>query len=208
MNIILADDHAVVRRGLRQIIDAQPGWRVVAEAADADDVLPVLRETAADLLVLDVSLGSRSGIDLLPGIRSEFPSLGILMLSMYDEQQYALHVLRAGASGYIQKDSSPDELVEAMRRVGTGHTYFSGAVMDQLAAEVVRGPSGKPHERLSGRELEVFRLIAVGESVSEIARRLHLSVKTVSTYRARVLEKTGFRSNAELIAYAIRAGLV
>jgi two-component system invasion response regulator UvrY len=207
MNIIVADDHAVVRRGLQLIINAQSSWRVVAEVAAADDVLPALRNNAADLLVLDVALDRRSGIDLLPGIRSEFPSLPTLMLSMHDEEQYALHCLRAGASGYIQKDSSPEELVEAMRRVGTGHAYFSSAVMDQIATEIVRG-SGTPHERLSTRELEVFRLIASGQSVSDIAESLHLSVKTVSTYRTRVIEKTGFRTNADIITYAIRNGLV
>jgi DNA-binding NarL/FixJ family response regulator len=127
---------------------------------------------------------------------------------MYSEEHYAIHCLRAGAMGYIQKDSTPENLVEAMRRVATGHTYFSNAVTDQLAAEVFRGPSGQPHERLSARELEVFRLLASGKSVGEIAAMLHLSVKTVSTYRSRVLEKTGFRSNADIIAYAIRTGLI
>ncbi|HEX2836275.1 MAG TPA: response regulator transcription factor [Thermoanaerobaculia bacterium] len=208
MNIIIADDHSVVRRGLQQILSAQPAWRIVAEIAKADDVLPVLRTTRADLLILDVALDRRSGIDLLPNIRSEFPSLPVLMLSMYAEEQYALHCLRAGASGYVQKDSAPEQLIEAVRRVATGHTYFSSAVMDQLASEVVRGRAGEPHERLSARELEVFRLIAMGHSVSEIAESLHLSVKTVSTYRARLLEKTGFRSNAEIVAYAIRNRLV
>ena len=208
MNIVIADDHSVVRRGLQQIIGTQPPWKVVAEVTNADDVLPALRSVRADLLVLDVALGGRSGIDLLGNIRSEFPSLPVLMLSMYDEEQYAIPCLRAGAAGYIQKDSTPEDLIEAMRRVGTGHTYFSNAVGDQLAAEVLGRRTAPPHERLSTRELEVFRLLASGSSVSEIAAMLHLSVKTVSTYRSRVLEKTGFRSNAELIAYAIRTGLV
>lgn len=208
MNIIVADDHSVVRRGLLQIVGSQPGWRVVAEVASVDELLPTLRKTSADLLILDVSLDGRSGLDLLSTIRAEFPSLPILMLSMHAEEQYALHCLRAGASGYIQKDRSPEELIEAMRRVGTGHTYFSGVVMDQLAAELVRGPSGLPHHRLSTRELEVFRHIAQGRSVGEIAELLHLSVKTVSTYRTRVMEKTGFRTNADLITYAIRNKLV
>jgi len=208
MNIIVADDHSVVRRGLLQIVGSQPGWRVVAEVATVDELLPTLRKTSADLMILDVSLEGRSGLDLLSTIRAEFPSLPILMLSMHAEEQYALHCLRAGASGYIQKDRSPEELIEAIRRVGTGHTYFSGVVMDQLAAEFMRGPSGLPHHRLSARELEVFRHIAQGRSVGEIAELLHLSVKTVSTYRTRVMEKTGFRTNADLITYAIRNKLV
>ena len=208
MNIVIADDHSVVRRGLQQIIGTQPAWKIVAEVTNADDVLPALRRTSADLLVLDVAMGGRSGIDLLANIRSEFPALPVLMLSMYHEEQYAIPSLRAGATGYIQKDSTPEELIEAMRRVGTGRRYFSDAVAEQLAAEVLDGRSGAPHERLSGRELEVFRLLASGKTVGEIAAMLHLSVKTVSTYRSRVLEKTGFRSNAELITYAVRAGLV
>lgn len=208
MNIVVADDHAVVRRGLQLIISTQPSWRVVAEVATADEVIPALRNATAELLILDVALDRRSGIDLLPDIRSEFPSLPTLVISMHDEEQYALHCLRAGASGYIQKDSDPEELIEAMRRVGMGHSYFSGAVMDQIAAEIAHGSSGTPHERLSTREFEVFRLLASGRSVSEIAESLHLSVKTVSTYRTRVIEKTGFRSNADIITYAIRNGLI
>ena len=208
MKILIADDHSIVRRGLQQIIATHPGWRVTTEVSKADDVLPELRRDRVDVLVLDVSLGGRSGIDLLGHIRSEFPSLPILMLSMHDEEHYAIRCLRAGASGYIQKDSSPDELIRAIERVAAGHTYFSGAVADQLAAEVVRGSGGLPHERLSTREFEVFRLIAAGKTPTDIAEVLHLSVKTVSTYRTRILEKTRFRSNADIIAYAIRSGLL
>jgi two-component system, NarL family, invasion response regulator UvrY len=209
MNIVVADDHSVVRRGLQQIIETQPGWHVVAEVPSADDVLPTLRRTPADILVLDVTLGGRSGIDLLSNIRSEFPSLPVLMLSIHDEQQYAVRCLRAGASGYIQKDSSPEAIIDAIRRVAGGRMHISAAVADQLAAEVIHGTGGAlPHERLSTREFEVFRMIAAGKSITEIAETLHLSVKTVSTYRSRLLEKTGFRSNADIIAYAIRSGLV
>jgi len=208
MNIVIADDHAVVRRGLQQIIGTQTGWTVVAEVSKADDVLPVLRRTSADVLILDIALDGRSGMDLLGNIRSEFPSLAVLVLSMHHEEQYAIRCLRAGASGYVQKDSTPEEIIEAIRRVGTGRTYFSPVVAEQMADEVMRGPVGLPHERLSPREFEVFRLIAGGQSVTEIAEMLHLSVKTISTHRTRILEKTGFRSNAEIIAYAIRGGLV
>lgn len=208
MNVIIADDHSVVRRGLQQIIGTQPGWKVIAEVATADEVLPALRRSRPDLLVLDVAFGGRSGIDLLGSIRSEMPALPILMLSMYDEEQYAISCIRAGASGYIQKDSTPEELVGAMRHVATGHTYISAAVADQLATDLAHGRTERPHERLSARELEVFRLIASGKSVGEIAEALHLSAKTVSTYRTRVLEKTGFRSNAEIIVYALRTGLI
>lgn len=208
MKILIADDHSVVRRGLQQIIATRPGWEVAHEVASADEVLPALRNHAVDVLVLDVSLGGRSGIDLLAQIRSEFPALPVLMLSMHAEEQYAIRCLRAGASGYIQKDSSPEELLAAIERVAGGRTYVSHAVAGQLASELVRGSSAAPHERLSTREFEVFRLIASGKGVTEIAEVLHVSVKTVSTFRSRILAKTGFRSNADIIRYALANGLV
>lgn len=208
MRILIADDHSIVRRGLQQIIATRPGWSVTAEASTADEVFSVLRTQAVDLLVLDVSLGHRSGIDLLRQIRQEFPSVGVLMLSMHPEEHYAIRSLRAGASGYIEKDSSPEELIQAIDRVANARTYVSQTVADQLATRVGRGPSGEPHDELSAREFEVFRLIASGKTLTEIAEALHLSIKTVSTYRSRILDKTGFHSNAELIAYAIRNRLV
>jgi DNA-binding NarL/FixJ family response regulator len=182
MNILIADDHGIVRQGLQHVIETQPGWHVAAQAASADEVLPLLRREDIDVVVL--------------------------ILSMHDEEQYALRCLRAGASGYVQKERSATELIAAIRRVAGGHTYVSPAVADQLTAELVRGPAGLPHERLSTREFEVFRLVAVGKSIAEIAEALHLSVNTVSTYRSRICSKAGFRSNAELISYAIRNGLV
>ena len=208
MNILIADDHSIVRQGLRHIIAKQSDWRITAEASTADEVLPALRRDAIDVVVLDVTLGGRSGIDVLGNIRSEFPTLPVLMLSMHDEEQYALRCLRAGASGYIQKDRPAAELICAIQRVATGRIYVSSAVADQLAAELLRGQAGLPHERLTTREFEVFRLIAVGKSISEIAGTLNLSANTVSTYRSRILNRTGFRSNADIIAYAIRNGLV
>jgi DNA-binding NarL/FixJ family response regulator len=208
MNIVIVDDHTIVRRGLRHIIETQPGWAVTAEATSADGVLPELRSVRVDLLILDVSLGGRSGIDLLGSIRAEFPSLPVLILSMHDEKQFAVRALRAGASGYIQKTESAEELVEAMRRVATGRRYISNAVAEQLASELIGGRSDALHERLSAREFEVFRLLAAGHTVSQIGGLLSLSVKTVSTHRSRIFVKTGFQSNADLVAYAIRAGLL
>ena len=208
MNILIADDHSIVRQGLQHIIAMQTDWRVTAEVSMADEVLPALRRHGIDVVVLDVTLSGRSGIDVLGNIRSEFPTLPVLMLSMHDEEQYALRCLRAGASGYIQKDRPAAELIRAIQRVVTGRIYVSSAVADQLAAELLRGQAGLPHERLTTREFEVFRLIALGKSISEIAGTLHLSANTVSTYRSRILNRTGFRSNADIIAYAIRNGLV
>jgi DNA-binding NarL/FixJ family response regulator len=208
MRILIADDHHVVRRGLQQIIDGRAGWQLAGEATSADDVLPLLRERAVDLLILDISLGGRSGIDLLGHIRAEFPRLPVMMLSMHAEEQYAVRCLRAGARGYLQKDSSPEEIVAAIEYVAAGRRYLSPSLGGTIASDVMRGDDQQPHERLSDREFEVFRMIAEGKSPTEIADALHLSVKTVSTYRARILEKTGFQSNADIIAYAVRAGLV
>jgi DNA-binding NarL/FixJ family response regulator len=173
-------------------------------------VLPALRRERFDVVILDVSLGAgRSGIDLLSQIRAEFPTLRSLILSMHAEELYALRCLRAGASGYIQKDSSPEELLAAIDRVGSGRRYISEAMTDQLADAAVRGyDSALAHERLSTREFEVFRLIATGTSPTAIAEKLNLSIKTVSTYRSRILEKMGFQSNADVVAYSIRNRLI
>ena len=207
LKILVADDHAIVRRGLQLLLGGTAGWEV-AEVATADEVLPVLRREPFHILLLDITLRDRSGIDLLPAIRRDFPHLGVLMLSMHPEEQYAIRSLRAGANGYLQKDGSPEELFSAIERVASGRTYVSVDVADRMAMELSRPTSQLPHERLSAREFEVFRLIATGKSVSEIGGMLHLSVKTISTYRARIMEKTGFRSNADIVAYAVRSHLV
>jgi len=208
MKIFIADDHNVVRRGLQQIIAAQPGWELAAEASSADEVLPALRAASFDVLILDISLGGRSGIDLLGHIRAEFPALPVLMLSMHAEEQYAVRCLRAGALGYLQKDSAPEEIVAAIERVRSGRRYLTSALAGDIAMNLAGGNPEQPHERLSDREFEVFRLIARGVTATAIAESLHLSVKTVSTYRSRILQKTGFHSNADIIGYAIRSGLV
>ena len=207
MRVFVADDHDVVRRGLQQIVATQAGWELAGEARKADDVLPALRSTAVDVLILDISLGGRSGIDLLGHIRAEFPSLPVLIFSMHAEEQYAARCLRAGASGYLQKDSAPADIVTAIERVAAGRRYLSATLAGNIADSVGRATE-PPHERLSDREFEVFRLIAEGKSATEIAESLHLSVKTVSTYRTRIMEKTGFHSNADIAAYAVRTGLV
>ena len=170
-------------------------------------MLPALRRQHFDVVILDVSLSDRSGIDVLASIHAELPGLPVLMLSMHAEQQYAIRCLRAGAAGYIQKDTSPEELIAAIERVASGRRYVSEAVGEQLANRLLLGEK-EPHERLSDREFEVFRLIALGRTAGDVAEALNISVKTVSTYRARILEKTGFGSNADIISYAIRNGLV
>ena len=207
MNIIVADDHAIVRRGFQHIVATRPGWVVAGEASNGDELLRALRQQTFDVLVLDVTLGDRSALELLTHIRSEFSALPVLILSVHPEEQYAMRCLRAGASGYVQKDSGPEEILDAISRVASGAKYITPQLAAHLADEVLRGGE-RPHERLSGREFEVFRLIALGRTGTEIADTLHLSVKTVSTYRTRILEKTGFRSNADIITYAIRNSLV
>ena len=207
MKILIADDHSIVRRGLQQIIATRGTWKVVGEAASGEELLALLRNVDADVLVLDVSMGDRSGLDLLSSIRELRPNLPVLMLSMYAEEHYALRALRAGAQGYIQKDRPPEEIIAAIERVAARRTHVSEAVMEQMAATISGARSEHPHELLSRREFQVFQLIAAGRSVSDIASILNVSVKTVSTYRTRIMEKTGFRTNAEIIAYAVRNGL-
>ncbi|HVR40444.1 MAG TPA: response regulator transcription factor [Thermoanaerobaculia bacterium] len=208
MNIIIADDHAIVRRGLQQIITSRRGWTVAAEASNADELLSVLRSRTFDVLVLDVSLEGRSGVDVLSSVHAEHPRLPVLMLSMYPEEQYALRCLRAGALGYVQKDAEPLDILTAIDKVAAGRMHVSNGVLEQMKSELVRGTAEIPHERLSKREFEVFRSLASGKSVREIAETLNLSPKTVSTYRTRILEKTGLRTNADIVTYAIRNGII
>jgi DNA-binding NarL/FixJ family response regulator len=206
--IVIADDHAIVRKGLRQIISEASDLTVAGEAESGDELLIVLRSRPVDLVVLDLSLGVRSGLDLLGHIKSEFPRLPVIILSMHPEDLFAMRALRAGASGYVEKNSAPEELLTAIRRGARGETYVSARFGEKMAADVVRGGSAVlPHERLSDRELEVFRLLGSGMSVTEIAHALNLSVKTVSTHRTRVLAKTGLRNNADIVDYVISHGL-
>ncbi|MGA8810889.1 MAG: response regulator transcription factor [Thermoanaerobaculia bacterium] len=208
MRIAIADDHAVVRKGLRQLIVEAGDMSVVGEAASGDELLTVLRSCAVDVVILDLSLGARSGLDLLKHIKSEFSRLPVVILSMHSEDLFAVRSLRAGASGYVEKNSAPEELLTALRRTARGGTYVSAQIGEKIAADLVRGGAAVlPHERLSDRELEVFRLLGSGMSVTEIAHSLNLSVKTVSTHRTHVLAKTGFQSNAEIVDYVISHGL-
>jgi two-component system invasion response regulator UvrY len=207
MKIIIADGHAIVRKGIQQIVGTRRQWRVAAEAGDHEELKHLLRREAYDILVLDVSLGDCLGMELLASIRLDFPALPVLMWSMHAEEHYAIRCLRAGANGYIQKNSAPEEILDAIGKVASGARYITPALAARLADQMVRG-NKSPHERLSPREFEVFRMIALGRRPRDIATALNLSVKTVSTYRARILEKTGFHTNADIIAYAIRNSLV
>lgn len=198
----------IVRRGMQLIVAKRPGWTIVAEPVTADELFDVLRGQELDIVVMDLRLRGRSGIELLTQIQREFPGTPALVLSSQPEEQFALPSLRAGARGYVQKDATADEILEAIERVAAGRTWVSPAVAEQLTAEMIHPTTRAPHELLSPRELEVFRMIAAGRSMSEIALSLDISIKTASTYRTRILEKMRFHNNAEIVAYAIRAELI
>jgi DNA-binding NarL/FixJ family response regulator len=201
--VLIADDHAVVRRGLRQIVaDASPLIEV-EEASDGEEVLARLSQKKCDCLVLDISMPGRSGLDILHELRSLYPQLPILILSMHPEDQYAMRVLKAGAAGYLVKDSAPDELVTAIHRVVDGGRYISPNLAEQLAYGLTSGLDRPLHDSLSDREYSVFVKIGSGMTVGEIADELGLSVKTVSTYRTRILEKMNLKGNAEIIRYTV-----
>ena len=206
--VLVADDHAVVRLGLRSIIDDTPDLRVAAEVSTGAEVLTLTRERRFDVVLLDLTMPGTSGLEVLAHLRAEHPRLPVLVLSMHAEDQYAVRVLRAGAAGYLNKESAPERLVEAIRRVAAGGRYVSPETAERLLDAVTIGSQGPEHEALSDREFQVMRLLAGGLAVGEIAERLSLSVKTVSTYRTRVLEKLHMRTNADLTRYALANGLI
>ncbi len=208
IRVLIADDHAVVRQGLKQILGDTPEMVVAGEATTGQEALDKVRAEPWDVVVLDISMPDRSGLDVLKIVRAEWPELPVLVLSMYPEDQYARRVLKAGASGYLTKNSAADELVKAIRKVVRGGKYVSPSLAERLALDLGTDPSRLPHEALSDREFQVLQLIATGKSARAIAAELSLSVKTVSTYRARVLEKLNLRTTAELIHYALQNHLI
>jgi len=208
LRILIADDHPVFRRGLRQIIQETADMVVAAEAVDGREALLKARTGEYDVVLLDITMPIRNGVDVLSQLKHERPTLPVLMLSMHPEEQYAVRALRAGASGYLTKESAPEELVAAIRKVSTGGKYVSASLAERLASIVQEDGGPLPHETLSGREYQIMCLIAAGRTVSEAARELALSVKTVSTYRARILEKLRLKNTAELIRYATKNELV
>jgi len=206
--VLMIDDHAVVRLGLRAILEeADPGVEV-AEAGTAQEGLAWLHDKPADAVVLDIGLPDRNGLDVLKRLHQEWPRLPVLILSMYSEDQYGLRMMKAGAAGYLTKASAAEHLVRAVKRVLAGGRYVSPALAEQLAGVFAGDIDKEPHQMLSDREYQIFQMIASGKTVSEIARELFLSVKTVSTHRTRILEKTGMKTNAELTHYAFEKNLV
>jgi two-component system, NarL family, invasion response regulator UvrY len=208
MRILIADDHAVFRRGLKETLAEAFSKVVFGEAKSAQETLECVSRSEWDILILDVSMPGKSGLDILGDIKRWRPRLPILFLSMHPEEQYARRVLKSGAAGYLTKESVPEELKVAVRKIVAGGRYVSATLAEKLAYDLRKGGDKPMHELLSDREFQVLRSIASGKSVKQIAEELALSVKTVSTYRARILEKTGMKTTAELIRYALREQLV
>jgi DNA-binding NarL/FixJ family response regulator len=207
IKVLVADDHAVVRRGLRGILAETPDILVGGEASSSAEVLQLLARERWDVAILDIALKDGSGLDALAQIRRAYPEVACLVLTVYSEDQYAVRALRAGARGFLTKESAPECLVEAVRKVAAGGRWVTPELGEKLAGRLAEG-GGPPHERLTDREFDVLRRIASGRTVSQIAAELALSVKTISTYRTRILAKMGMATSAELTAYAVRAGLV
>ncbi len=208
MRILIIDDHAVARKGLRCILEAGFSHAVFGEADNAREALQKIKDHHWDLVVLDISMPGRNGLEVLQVVRTSRPGLPVLVLSMHPEDQYAVRVIKSGAAGYITKESAPEDLLRAVRKVLSGGRYISRALAEEMAAYIIQDYQKPPHELLSNREFQVLLLISSGRTVSEIGVEISLSVKTISTYRARILEKMGMRTNAQLAEYAIRMKLV
>jgi len=207
ISILIADDHAIIRRGLREILTDELGALSWGEAENAQGALEQVRKRNWDLLILDIEMPGRSGIDVLGDLRALRPKLPILVLSVHPEERFAKRALKAGAAGYVNKEEAPAEVVKAVRKVLAGGRYVSPAFAERLAMDLAVETDKPIDELLSDREFEVLHLIASGKTVSQIAEQLSLSVKTISTYRARILEKMGMKTNAELTHYAVRNNL-
>jgi two-component system, NarL family, invasion response regulator UvrY len=208
IRILIADDHGVVRQGLLQIISERMNMAVVAEAASGEEALDLVRTNEVDVAIIDIAMPGRGGLDILRDLRAARPDMKVIVLSMYSEEQYAVRSLRDGASAYLTKTSAPDELVMAIETVAAGRRFITPSIADRLAGYIEDSTTRPAHELLSDREMQVLVLIGSGKAVGEIAEALALSVKTVSTYRSRVLEKMGLVSTADLIRYAIHHRLV
>ena len=204
----IVDDHAIVRVGLRNFLAEQVDVRVVGEAANGREAIDLVRTTEMDVMLMDLSMPGQSGIDALAMIRAKAPDVGILVLSIYPEEHYAMNLIRQGASGYLNKECDPLEIVDAIRTIALGKRYFSAQVAELMAQQLDRKADGLPHELLSEREFQVFLKLAAGQTAGQVAEELSLSVKTVSTYRTRLMEKLGLHSNSDLTYYALTNKLI
>jgi two-component system invasion response regulator UvrY len=208
IKVLVADDHAIVRRGLREILSETPDILVGGEAATAQEVRQLVQQQRWSVVLLDLSLPGGTGLELLVEIRRTCPDLPVLILTVQPEDQYAVRAIRAGAAGFLTKESAPEKLIEAVRKVAGGGRYVSAELAETLASVLAGDPRKEPHELLTNREFEVFKMLASGKTVSQVARDLGLSVKTVSTHRTRILDKMSMKTNAELTHYAVRNHIV
>jgi DNA-binding NarL/FixJ family response regulator len=208
VKVAIVDDHAIVRAGLKQFLSEMVDLRVVGEAASGREAIDLVRNTEIDVLIMDLSMPGQSGIDALAMIRAKAPDVGILILSGYPEEQYAVNLIRQGASGYLNKECEPMEIVNAIRTIALGRRYISPSVAELIAQQLNRKDGTAAHDLLSEREFQVFLKLAKGETAGEIAQALSLSVKTVSTYRTRLMEKMGLQSNSDLTYYALKNKLI
>lgn len=208
IDVLVADDHAVVRKGLIQIISDTTDINVAGEACNGQDVLDKIEKKTFDVILLDIHLPGKSGLDVLKQLKKDMPFLSTLILTIYPEEQYAIRALKLGASGYLTKDSAPDELVNAIRKVASGGKYISASLAEKLASFIEYNKEQSPHETLSNREYQIMLLIAIGKTVKEISQELSISAKTVSTYRTRILVKMNMTKDAEIIHYAINNKLI
>lgn len=207
IRVLIADDHTIVRHGLRQILSSEQDMFVSAEAQNGQEVLDIVRRERVDIVVLDISMPGRNGLETLKELKRHYPGIAVIVLSMHPKDQYAVRVIKAGASGYITKESAPSELVVAIRKACRGEKYIDPEIAEVLANYIEHGGIEDPHTRLSDREYEVLCHIASGKGLTDISQEMNLSVKTISTYRTRIIEKTGLSSNAEITRYAISRGL-
>src|SRR3989441_13148924 len=208
IRVVVVDDHAVVREGLKRIISENPGMAVTGEAGDGHEAHKLIRGGACDVVLLDITMPNKNGLDVLKEVRTEVPRLPVLVLSMHSEDQYAVRVLRAGAAGYLTKESAPAKLVQAIRKVVRGGKYVSPSLAEKLVSDLGTDTDRPPHEILSDREYQVLCMIASAKTVGQIDEELDLSAKTISTYRVRILEKLRMKNNAEITRYAIKERLV
>ncbi|MBL8125124.1 MAG: response regulator transcription factor [Blastocatellia bacterium] len=207
IRVLIADDHTIVRHGLRQILSSEQDMAVSAEAQNGQEVLDIVRRERVDVVVLDISMPGRNGLETLKELKRHHPGIAVIVLSMHPKDQYAVRVIKAGASGYITKESAPSELVVAIRKACRGEKYIDPEIAEVLANYIEHGGTEDPHTRLSDREYEVLCHIASGKGLTDLSQEMNLSVKTISTYRSRIIEKTGLSSNAEITRYAISRGL-
>ena len=208
IRILVADDHSVVRQGIKQIVADSPDMEIAGEAASGQETLQLVRSGSFDVIILDISMPDQNGLDILRELKAESPALKVIILSMHPEEQYAVRSLRDGASAYLTKGSPPEELILAIRTVASGKRYITPSVADRLVTYVENSSQRPLHETLSDREMEILVLIGSGKGVSDIAQELNLSIKTVSTYRSRILLKLNMETNAQLIRYSLQHGLV